>query len=102
MDDTREQFICFLEPAREGMPDAPTDEEAAGVRAHFEYYTRLRDEGALILAGRTQEPPYVGVFIFEAGSIDEARRLVNKDPAVSSGLFRTRVQRYRVALQRGR
>lgn len=96
------QFICFLEPSREGMPDSPTPEEAAGVRAHFEYYSRLRDEGVLILAGRTQEPPFVGVFIFEAPTREDAARIVAADPGVTEGLFRARVQPYRVALERGR
>ena len=78
-----EQFICFLKPAREGMPEAPTPDEAAAAKAHFEYYTRLRDEGVLVLAGRTQEPPQVGVLIFEAPDRDEAERIVARLAGVS-------------------
>ncbi len=94
----RQQFVCFLEPARDGMPEAPTPEEAAAVRAHFEYYTRLRDSGELILAGRTLERPWVGVFVFEARSRDEAERIVADDPGVRAGAFSARLQAYRVAL----
>ncbi len=82
------------------MPEAPTPDEAAAARAHFDYCTRLRDEGTLILAGRTQEPPHVGVLIFEAPDRDEAERIVARDPGVSGGVFRARVQAYRVALRR--
>ncbi|MEZ6242787.1 MAG: YciI family protein [Phycisphaerales bacterium] len=95
------QFICFLEPSRDTMPEDPTPEEAAAVRAHFEYYSARRDSGELILAGRTLERPWVGIFIFEAASREDAERLVEADPGVKAGVFRTRLQPYRVALLRG-
>lgn len=100
MSETLEQFICFLEPTREGMPEAPTPEEGALARAHYEYCARLRDEGTLILAGRTQSPPHVGVVIFEAPDRAAAERVIAQDPGVSGGIFKARVQPYRVALAR--
>jgi uncharacterized protein YciI len=42
----------------------------------------------------------VGVLIFEAPDRDEAERIVARDPGVSGGVFRARVQAYRVALRR--
>ncbi len=96
----RQQFVCFLEPARDAMPEDPTPEEAAGVRAHFEYYTGLHEAGTLILAGRTLERPWVGVFVFEAASREAAQRVVDQDPAIIAGLFKARLQPYRVALAR--
>jgi len=101
-DQTPLQFICFLEPAREGMPEAPTPEEAAGVQAHFAYYSDLCDRNVLVLAGRTLEAPFIGVFIFEANSREHAERIVAEDPGVAGGTFTARVQPYRVALSRGR
>ena len=100
MDGARPEFICFLEPVRAGMPEEPTDAEAEAVGAHFAYYQSLLGEGVLVMAGRTLEAPFVGVFIFEADSLEEAQRIVAQDPAVLAGVFRTRVQRYRVALAR--
>lgn len=97
----RPQFICFLEPVRDDMPEDPTPEEADAVRAHFEYYASLLDRGVLILAGRTLERPWLGTFIFEAGSREEADRLIAADPGVRAGVFTTRLQTYRVALARG-
>ncbi len=96
----RQQFICFLEPAREGMPEAPSPEEQQAVGAHFAYYQRLCEEGVLVLAGRTQEAPWIGVFIFEAESREEAERVVAEDPGVRAGVFAVRLQSYRVALAR--
>ena len=92
------QFICFLEPARAGMPNDPTPEEAEAASEHFAYYQRLHQEGTLILAGRTQEPPHVGIMIFEAESKSAADSIVNKDPAIIAGVFKARVQAYRIAL----
>ncbi|MGJ8637212.1 MAG: YciI family protein [Phycisphaerales bacterium] len=95
-----QQFICFLTPTREGMPDDPTPEESAAAIAHFEYYKELHSKGTLILAGRTQTTPHTGILIFEAEHESAAHEIVNLDPAVIAGVFQARVQPYQVALMR--
>jgi uncharacterized protein YciI len=92
------QFICFLEPTRPGMPSNPTPEEAQAASDHFAYYKTLHEQGTLILAGRTQEPPIIGIMIFEAESKDAADVIVKNDPAILAGVFKARVQSYQVAL----
>ncbi|MFG0307201.1 MAG: YciI family protein [Phycisphaerales bacterium JB040] len=94
-------FAVFLSPARAGMPDAPTPEEAEAVAAHFEYYRGLLRDGVLVLAGRTTEPPHAGVMVFEAAGDAEAERIARADPGVAAGVFEIRVQGFRVALMRG-
>jgi uncharacterized protein YciI len=93
------QFICILEPTRIEMPDDPTPDESATISAHFQYYKKLLDRGSLILAGRTQEPPHIGIMIFHAPSKDDAISIAAQDPAVIAGLFTCRVQSYQVALK---
>lgn len=85
---------------RAGMPDDPTPEEAQAASDHFEYYHQLHKQGTLILAGRTQESPHVGIMIFEAESKTAAESVVNQDPAIIAGVFRATVQAYRIALFR--
>ncbi|MDF1808928.1 MAG: YciI family protein [Phycisphaerales bacterium] len=92
------QFICFLEPTRAEMPDNPTEQESKAVKAHFEYYQRLQKRGALILAGRTQEPPHIGILVFNAPTKDDAISIAAQDPAIIQGVFLCRVQSYQVAL----
>lgn len=94
------QFICFLTPTREAMPDDPTPEESAAAMAHFGYYKQLHASGSLILAGRTQEPPHTGILIFEAEHHNAAHEIVNLDPAIVAGVFQARVQPYQIALMR--
>jgi len=99
---TQPQFICFLEPARAEMPDNPTPEEAEIVGQHFNYYTQLHKAGTLILAGRTQEPPHIGIMIFEAKDKDAAQTIANNDPAIIAGVFNAKIQSYMVALIQNR
>ncbi|RMH27631.1 MAG: hypothetical protein D6692_07475 [Planctomycetota bacterium] len=80
------------------MPDAPTPEEGETIAEHFAYYERLLAEGTLILAGRTLEPPFIGLMLFRADSPQAAQAVVDADPAVARGVMRARVQPYRVAL----
>lgn len=80
------------------MPDDPTPEEAQAASEHFAYYQRLHKQGTLILAGRTQEPPHVGIMIFEAESKSDTESIVNQDPAIIAGVFRARVQAYKIAI----
>lgn len=94
------QFICILEPTRADMPTDPTAQESAAAQAHLEYYQKLQTKGSLILAGRTQEPPHLGILIYEAPTREDAISIAAQDPAVTKGVFTARVQSYKVALTR--
>jgi uncharacterized protein len=67
-----------------------TDEEERLVGEHFEYLCDLAEEGVVLLAGRTQnsDPSGFGIVIFQADSMDEARAVMQADPAVKYGVFR--------------
>jgi uncharacterized protein YciI len=98
---TDHDFICFIEPAREGMIDQPTDAEAAAVEAHFRYLKSLTEQGVVVLAGRTLEEPYAGIVIFRAAGPTAAERIMRDDPALRAGVFRARLQSFRIALLQG-
>ncbi len=92
------QFICFIEPTRPDMPGDPTPAESKAVADHFAYYQRLLKRNCLILAGRTQEPPHIGIMIFNAPTKDDALSIVAQDPAIAAGVFTCRVQQYQIEL----
>jgi uncharacterized protein YciI len=81
--------------------DDSTPEENEVMGAHFEYLKGLLEEGTLILAGPSLEPPF-GIIVFEAESEEEARRLVAEDPSVKAGLQRPELHPFRASLLRGR
>lgn len=58
-------------------------------RGHMNNINRLVDEGKLIVAGPLgkNENKYRGIFIFNVKTIDEAKELVQTDPAINSGLL---------------
>jgi len=93
------QFICFLEPTRPDLPENPTSDEAEAIDAHFKYYQRLLEKGSLHLAGRTHEPPYIGIMIYEAPTKEDAISIAAQDPAINRGVLTARVQSYQTALQ---
>lgn len=55
---------------------------------HLKNITRLEEEGKMVLAG-----PFFdggnerGIFIFNVSTLDEAKKLIETDPAVKAGLF---------------
>ena len=56
--------------------------------AHLNNLWALRDSGALIAAGPAQNSAtHAGVVIFALDKIEDARALLEKDPAVKAGLF---------------
>ena len=68
---------------------------------HFAYLQAQLSSGVLVLAGRTQEAPYVGIAIFEADDDVSAQAFADADPAIQAGVFKLRsLQRYSVALMR--
>jgi len=56
---------------------------------HFANIGRLANEGKLALAGPFEDNDrgYRGLFIFNVATIDEAKKLVETDPTVRSGVF---------------
>jgi uncharacterized protein YciI len=95
------EFLCILTPPRQPFVEDITDEEQEIMSRHFGYLQRLLAEGKLVLAGPSLGPVF-GVSVFEADDIDEARRIVDADPAVSCGLQTAEVSPFRVSLLRGR
>ena len=58
-------------------------------RGHMENIQRLADEKKLIVAGPFGEndKTYRGLFIFDVQTVEEAKILVQTDPAVKAGIF---------------
>ena len=56
---------------------------------HFENMGKLAKQGKLVMAGPFSDPKGVmrGMFIFNVATIEEAKLLVETDPAVKAGIF---------------
>jgi len=96
------QFIYVVRPTRlEMLTAGPTPEEDAIVGAHFEYLKELAEKGTVLLVGRTQnnDGSTFGLCIFEAGSEEEAREIMNRDPAVDRGVMNAELFPYRIAIK---
>jgi uncharacterized protein YciI len=94
-------WLYTLTPPRPTFADDATEEEAAIMRDHFAYLQRLLRDGTLVLAGPSLDPLF-GIAVFQAQDEAAARRLMDADPAVASGLQQARLSPFRVSLLRGR
>ena len=78
--------------------------EQKTVGEHFQRLVRLKNEGVIILAGRTQletnDPNMMGLVIFNARNDAEAAAIMNEDPAVKAGLMLAKVFPYGVAVSK--
>ena len=79
-----------------------TPREEGIVETHFQYLKGLTEAGTMILVGRTQQMDVetFGIAIFEAASDDDARQIMENDPAVKGGIMTAKVYPFRIALQR--
>jgi uncharacterized protein YciI len=104
------QWLARITLARSELHD-PTRWSAAETNilaAHFNYWERLTSAGPVVLAGRTLDedgqgrlaPDAVGLIIFEAPDRVAAERMMTEDPGVKAGLWRYKLNSYRVALSR--
>jgi uncharacterized protein YciI len=94
------QFLYRITPTRLGMvTQGPSEKEAAIMSQHFNYLKSLTDQGTVLLFGRTQnvDDTTFGIAIFRASSDEEARAIMNNDPAVKNGLMRAQLHPYKVA-----
>jgi len=55
-------------------------------RAHLENITKMAEEGTLVLAGPfLDEGDIRGIYIFNVASVEEAKKLIESDPAIQAG-----------------
>ena len=96
------EWMYFLHAPREDFAATMTDEEQRVWGEHFERLQRLLAEGVLVLAGPTMGRVNTGINVFEAEDEAAARRIMEEDPAVASGIATGELRPFRVALLRGR
>jgi uncharacterized protein YciI len=83
-------FIYILRPVRLAMlTEGPTDEEQALAGAHWQYSINLLKRGILVFGGRTMVPDNSSFapVVIRAASVEEARAIMEQDPAVAGGVF---------------
>lgn len=79
-----------------------TERENKIVGEHFTKLQSLVNKGVVILAGRTlnEDESQFGIVIFEAENEEEAKIIMNSDPAVEKGIMTAELFPYQVALMR--
>jgi uncharacterized protein YciI len=96
------EWIYIIHPPRENFAATMTDEEQEVWSRHWQRIKRLFLEGNIILIGPSLGANNLGICIFEAPEEQTARKFIEEDPAISSGIGRGELQPYRVSLLRGR
>lgn len=96
------EWIYFIHAPREDFGATMTDEESEVWGVHFERLQRLLAEGVLVMAGPTLGRTNTGIAVFEAPDEAAARRLMEEDPAIASGIATGELRPFRVSLLRGR
>src|SRR5947209_2099861 len=95
-------WIYFIRPPRPDFADTMTGREHAVWSEHFTRLKRLLADGTLVMAGPILDPPNDGIVIFEAPDGESARRIMNEDPTIASGIATGDLRPIRVSLLRGR
>ncbi len=77
-------------------------DEQAIVGAHFQRLVQMKNEGVIVLAGRTQLPTnsadMMGLVIFYAKDDKEANDFMMNDPAVKNHIMNAKVLPYGIAV----
>jgi uncharacterized protein YciI len=78
--------------------------DQAIVSEHFQRLVKKKEEGIVVLAGRTElpldNPEMMGLVIFYAKDEKEALQFMNDDPAVKAKIMLTKVHPYGLAISK--
>jgi len=96
-----EQFLYKTIPPRVDFRSNMTDAEQQIIEEHFQYLKKLTSDSIVYLAGPVTDGSF-GIVVFDAESIDFARKIMENDPAVKAGLMSAELFPFRVSLFRGR
>ena len=96
------EWVYFIHAPRENFGATMTDAEQQVWGVHFERLQRMLAEGTLILAGPTLGAVNTGICVFEAEDEAAARKIMEDDPAIASGIAQGELRPFRASLLRGR
>lgn len=94
-------YMYTLHPVRAAMlTEGPTEAEKALAGRHWAYSIDLLQRGIVIFGGRTMDrsADSFAIMVFRASTADDARAIMQNDPAVDGGLFRARLFPYQPML----
>lgn len=98
-----EQYIYVLKLKKKFLDrENWTEKENETAAVHFEHLKRLTKEGTVILAGRTlnTDESQFGIVILETESREQAKEIMESDPALKRGLMTAKLFPYRIATKR--
>lgn len=93
------RFVYITKPYKENFVETATEEEKRVMGVHFVYLKELLEKKILIMAGPETSGKF-GLTVIETASEEQAREIMNNDPAVKSGLVSAEIYPYRVSLIR--
>jgi uncharacterized protein YciI len=96
------EWIYFIHAPRENFAATMTEHERETWGVHFARLQRLMAEGVMILVGPTLGTVNTGIAVFEAPDEASARRIMEEDPAIASGIAHGELRPFHVSLLRGR
>jgi uncharacterized protein YciI len=99
------QYIYTMEPvdpAKAASRDTWTEYDQESFDLHWARLERAKEEGVLVLAGRSPDSSGTGpaIVIFEAESDEAAQRFFEAEPFVTRGFVRAKLYPFRIALAR--
>ena len=71
------------------LTEGPTPDEQTIAAQHWAYSQKLLTQGTLVFAGRTlnRDPSTFAFAVIRAPSLQDARAIAERDPAVAGGVF---------------
>ncbi len=89
-----DRYELVLLRRAEGRPEIDEETEELLQAQHLGHFASMREAGHLKVAGPLDDQPddsWRGICLYQAGSLEEARRLAEMDPAVRAGQLRVDV-----------
>ena len=97
-------YLYTLRPTRLAMlTDGATADEQAAAARHWAYSQELLTRGVVVFAGRmlTRDAESVAIVVIRASSAENARAIVDGDPAVANGVFQAQLFPFQPMLMGG-
>ncbi len=90
-------YIYQIRPVRPDFNDRSTAEDDKIMADHFQYLTKLLNDGKLLLAGPCLDAAF-GIAIYKAESDSEAKDIMENDPSVVSGIMTAEYHPFKISL----